>query len=93
MQYVEIIYKRRDMTAENQTKWKSFKEVAKINLKTERGGDFQILLKMNDARIYKMEYYFEGELLKPKLLHGTRIAYAKWNKLLEKFNLEIGDKK
>lgn len=64
------------------TKYKSFQDVEKISLKLEGGGELLILLKVNIARTFRIEYFLNGELIKPFPLSGKTKAYKKWAEMI-----------
>lgn len=65
-----------------ETKYKSFQEAERITLKLEGGGELLILLKVNVARTFRMEYFLNGQLLKPKPFGGKTKAYKAWAELI-----------
>lgn len=62
--------------------YNSFAEVERIAIKLDQGGELLILLKMNEIRIFKLEYYLNGQLLKPENLKGKNLAYKRWSELM-----------
>lgn len=65
-------------------KWDSFEEVERITLNTEQGSTLLVVLKRNQASTYKLEYYLNGDLLKPKNLSGKSVAYKRWAEVVMK---------
>lgn len=62
----------------------SFKEVERLALKFEQGGELLILLKCNEVRVFKLEYYLNGDLLRPENIQGKNLAYKRWAELIGK---------
>lgn len=67
---------------QDETKYKSFREAEKISLKLEGGGELLIVLKVNAARTFRIEYFLNGKLVKPKPLNGKIMAYKDWAELI-----------
>lgn len=63
-------------------KYDSFKEVERIGLKLEEGGELIISLKTNEVRTYKIEFYLNGSLIKPENFGGKQLAYKRWASLI-----------
>ena len=78
------------MTATEKPKkvYDSFKEVERLSLKLEQGGELIISLKCNDVRVFRLEYLLNGQILKPENIQGKKLAHNRWaevmGKLIEK---------
>lgn len=61
-----------------------YTEVERITLKTETGVEIAVLLKINHFRVYRMEYWIDGKLIKPARYDGANLAKNAWNHLKER---------
>ncbi len=59
----------------------SFKVEDRLEIKLEHGGILEIQLKANDVRVFKIEYFLNGHLLKPENWQGKHKAYKRWSEL------------
>ncbi len=71
------------MTADK-PKYGTFEEVEKIVLDTKQGSQIEIFLKKNQIRTFRIEYFLNGQLLKPKNVGAKQNAYKEWAKLIQK---------
>ncbi len=67
---------------DKETKYKSFQEDQRISINLEGGGELLILLKVNIARTYRIEYFLNGKLIKPKPFGGKTKAFKAWAELI-----------
>lgn len=56
----------------------SFKPEDRITLKLENGGYFEIQIQANEVRVFKIEYFLNGERIKPENYKGKTKAYERW---------------
>lgn len=61
-----------------------YKEIERITLKTETGVEMAVLLKVNDVRIYRIEYWLDGKMLKPERFEGRLMAKDVWDQIKQR---------
>lgn len=59
----------------------SFEAEDRITFQLDHGGIFEIQIKANQVRVFKIEYYLNGQLLRPENFKGKMSAYKRWAEL------------
>lgn len=58
--------------------YNSFVEYDRIVVPLKQGGEFVIVMKVNDIRVFKIEYLLNGISIKPENVQGKNLAAQRW---------------
>lgn len=64
--------------------YNTFREVERITLTSDTGIETAVLLKVNDIRLFRIEFYLDEQPIKPKLYTGKNKAYTVWDELKQR---------
>src|SRR5271169_3499620 len=78
-----------NMDGKKNSIYRKFNEEERITVKLEGGKELLILLTANIVRTFKIEFYLDNKLIKPKRYGGRIKAYEAWQNLSKMLKNEI----